>query len=63
MSPVYGTVFLVCYSYRKGLRNMTETYDIRWVRGHIEVFDGEGRFCFSADTMGEAQEELRDVVA
>ena len=42
---------------------MTETYDIRWVRGHVEVFDGEGRFCFSADTVGEAKQELRDLVA
>ncbi|MDD5939116.1 MAG: hypothetical protein PUC36_08975 [Clostridiales bacterium] len=40
---------------------MTERYDVRWVRGHVEVFDGRGRFCFSADTVAEAREELRDM--
>ena len=24
-------------------------YSMRWVRGHIEVYDGAGRFLFSAD--------------
>ena len=31
-------------------------YEIVWVRGHIEVYDG--RFCFSADNEREALEEL-----
>lgn len=34
-------------------------YDFVWVRGHIEVFDAAGRFCFSADSEREAMEELR----
>ena len=33
-------------------------YDLVWVRGHIEVFDAAGRFCFSADSEREAMEEL-----
>ena len=33
-------------------------YEIVWVRGHIEVYDGAGRFCFSADNEREAREEL-----
>lgn len=33
-------------------------YEMIWVRGHIEVYDGAGRFCFSADTEGEALAEL-----
>ena len=33
-------------------------YTMRWVRGHIEVYDGAGRFCFSADSEREAREEL-----
>ena len=33
-------------------------YEIVWVRGHIEVYDWEGRFCFSADNEREALEEL-----
>ena len=33
-------------------------YEIVWVRGHIEVYDWAGRFCFSADNEREALEEL-----
>lgn len=33
-------------------------YEFVWVRGHIEVFDRAGRFCFSADSEREAMEEL-----
>ena len=33
-------------------------YSIVWVRGHVEVFDWAGRFCFSADSEREALEEL-----
>ena len=33
-------------------------YDIIWVQGHIEVYDNAGRFCFSADSEGEALAEL-----
>lgn len=32
----------------------------RYVRGHVEVFSAGGEFLFSADTMGEAMEELRE---
>lgn len=32
--------------------------EIRFVRGHVEVFDLTGRFLFSADTEREAWEEL-----
>ncbi len=32
--------------------------EIRFVRGHVEVFDSAGRFLFSADTEQEAREEL-----
>lgn len=33
-------------------------YSIVWVREHVEVYDGAGRFCFSADSEREAREEL-----
>ena len=36
-------------------------YDIVRVRGHVEVYDPAGHFCFSADTMGEALAELREI--
>ena len=34
-----------------------------WVKGHVEVYDSMGQFCFSADNMREAREELRDLAA
>lgn len=42
---------------------MTELYELRWVRGHVEVYDSGGRFCFSADSVAEARSELRDMAA
>lgn len=32
--------------------------NIRFVRGHVEVYDASGRFLFSADNEGEALAEL-----
>jgi len=42
---------------------MAQQFEIRYVRGHVEVFDGQGRFCFSADTVSEAREELSEMAA
>ena len=36
-------------------------YSMVWVRGHVEVYDWAGRFCFSADSEREAREELEHV--
>ena len=33
---------------------------IVWVRGHVEVYDWNGQFCFSADSEREALEELAE---
>ncbi|WP_272873478.1 hypothetical protein [Pseudoflavonifractor phocaeensis] len=33
-------------------------YELKWVHGHVEVYDQAGRFCFSADSEGEALSEL-----
>ena len=38
-------------------------YNMVWVRGHVEVYNGEGQFCFSADNEREAREELRELAA
>jgi hypothetical protein len=38
-------------------------YSIVWVRGHVEVYDWAGRFCFSADNEREAREELAGTAA
>lgn len=33
-------------------------YKIRYVHGHIQVYDANGNFLFSADSEREAREEL-----
>lgn len=35
-------------------------YSIRYVCGHIQVYDAKGVFLFSADSEREAREELRE---
>lgn len=37
-------------------------YELRWVRGHVEVFLN-GAFCFSADTQREAEGEIEALTA
>ena len=34
-------------------------YTVKYVGGHIQVYDGNGVFLFSADTEWEAREELK----
>jgi hypothetical protein len=35
-------------------------YSIRYVCGHVQVYDFQGVFLFSADTEREAREELEE---
>ena len=35
-------------------------YQLRNVQGHIQVYDRQGNFLFSADSAREAIEELKD---
>ena len=35
-------------------------YQMRYVQGHIQVYDYRGNFLFSADSRQEAREELMD---
>lgn len=35
-------------------------YSIRYICGHVQVYDRQGRFLFSADSEQEAREELKD---
>ena len=35
-------------------------YSIRYVRGHVQVYDNRGNFLFSADNEREAREELTE---
>ena len=42
---------------------MMAGYRLIAVGGHIEVYSPEGEFAFSADTVKEAMEELREELA
>lgn len=42
---------------------MTERFELRHVRGHVEVYDASGNFLFSADTITEAENDLRELAA
>ena len=35
-------------------------FTIQYVHGHVQVYDGNGKFLFSADTEREAREELME---
>lgn len=35
-------------------------FSVKYVGGHIQVYDGNGKFLFSADSEREAREELRE---
>ena len=35
-------------------------FTLRYVHGHIQVYDYQGKFLFSADTEREAREELEE---
>ena len=35
-------------------------YSIRYVHGHVQLYDEAGRFLFSADNEGEARKELEE---
>ena len=35
-------------------------YSIRYVQGHVQVYDAKGKLLFSADTEREAREELEE---
>ena len=35
-------------------------YSVRYIGGHIQVYDNKGAFLFSADSEREVREELKD---
>lgn len=35
-------------------------FSMRYVQGHVQVYDRNGKFLFSADNEREAREELED---
>lgn len=38
-------------------------YQLEYVGGHVEVYDAQGRFLFSADSQKEALQELEEINA
>ncbi len=36
-------------------------YEFKYVNHHVEVYDVQGNFLFSADTFQEASQDLRDL--
>ena len=58
-SPKYRTFTVVTYAHKPKERLMT-MFTMRYVRGHIQVYDHRGKFLFSADNEREAREELKD---
>lgn len=35
-------------------------FSIRYIQGHVQVYDPQGKFLFSADNEREARQELMD---
>lgn len=58
-STFYWTFYLLYYSHKPKGRLMT-MYTMRYVFGHIQVYDMNGRFLFSADNEREVREELEE---
>ena len=48
------------YIARKQKERLMTMYQIKYVRGHIQVYDNRGNFLFSADSEREAREELME---
>ena len=44
--------------YHKSMEVMNVEYIIKYVMGHVEVYDKSGRFVFSADNESEAYDEI-----
>lgn len=38
-------------------------FEIKYVKGHVEVYDRKGSFLFSADNEWEAEKELKEMKA
>lgn len=59
-SPFYWTVYVIefCQKNRKGNGRM---FSMEYVHGHVQVYDRQGRFLFSADTEQEAREEMEEL--
>ncbi len=57
---VLNTYYTVHTNKRACPERWMAMYSIRYVRGHIQVYDRKGNFLFSADSEREVREELRE---
>lgn len=45
---------------RNQIERLMAMFQMRYVGGHVQVYDKSGKFLFSADTEREAREEMED---
>jgi len=50
--------FTFSFNAARKQKELMAMYSIRYVRGHVQVYDRNGVFLFSADNEREAREEL-----
>ena len=48
------------YTVTNERKRVTAMYSMRYVMGHIQVYDQKGNFLFSADNEREAREEMEE---
>ena len=49
---------MIDYSHKPRKERLMAMYQIRYVHGHIQVYDVNGKFLFSADNEREVREEM-----
>ena len=59
ISPIYWTDSVLYYG-QKPKGKVDGYVQMRYVGGHVQVYDKSGKFLFSADTEREAREEMED---
>ena len=58
-----ATYFTFTFSFnvaRNQKERLMAMFQMRYVGGHVQVYDKSGKFLFSADTEREAREEMED---
>ncbi len=59
-SPSYWTEAMIEYSQKAKEKAVWLMYSMKYVYGHVQVYDRNGKFLFSADSEREAREELEE---
>lgn len=53
-------LYTAILSLQTKMERLMTMYQMRYVGGHVQVYDVSGRFLFSADNEREAREELEE---